>query len=113
MPGEPFAMPPVQPSAVGADHDVGAPGFQPQGQPHHMVTAPVGGETLIALLPAVAVRAVKNRSAVACVEAGDGRQIVDDAGRDQQVPGVFLGAVAERHAVVIAGEPRAGDADVP
>src|SRR5438552_10045574 len=104
-------MEPVQASAVGADHDVGAPGFQPQGQPRHVVTAPEGGETLIAPFPAVAVGTVKQRSAVTLVETGNAGQVVDDAGGDEQVAGVFFSAVAERDVIVIVSPPRTGDPD--
>ena len=108
---ETFAQPALEPCAVRADDDVGAPGLQAEREAGDVRAAAERGERPVAPLPAVAVGAMKNRSAVALVEARDRRQVVDDAGRDQQVARVLLAAVAERDAVVIAGQLRAGDAE--
>ena len=79
--------------AVRADHDVGAPRLQPEREAGDGRAAAERRERPVAPFPAVAVRAVKDRSAVAVVEAGDRRQVVDDAGGDQQVARALLGAV--------------------
>src|SRR5262249_46821309 len=99
--------------AIGAQHDVVAPRAQRQRQARRRAAAAVGGEPAIAALPAVAVRAMKDRPAVALLEADDARQIVDDARRDQQKSRLLLAAVRHRYAVMIVFELGASDADAP
>src|SRR6185295_17906652 len=65
----------------------------------------------IPLLPSVAIWTVKNRRPVALAEPGNGGQVVDDAGGDQQVARLFLRPIAERHAIMIVEQLRAGDAN--
>ena len=43
---------------------------------------------------------MEDRASVAGFDPGESRQFVDDAGRDQQIARLFLGAVGERHAVL-------------
>ena len=73
-----------------AGDDVGAPCFQSKCETGEVRAAAERGEGTVALFPAVAVRAMKNRSAVACLEPRDRRQVVDHAGRDQQYVSLAL-----------------------
>src|SRR6476620_9745782 len=89
---QPIAVRPVEAAAVGADRDVAAPGFQPEREPGDVRAAAEGGERPIAALPVIAIGAVEDRTAVTLVEAGNRRQIVDYAGRDQQIACVLRAA---------------------
>ena len=68
--------------AIGAEHEVAAPGGQLERQAEAALAAAVDRERPIAHFPAVAVRAVEDAAAVQLGEAGDRRQVVDDAGGD-------------------------------
>src|SRR5262245_44914025 len=63
------AQPPVQPPAVRTDDDVFAPGGETERKPNGVGAAAESGEPLIAALPTVAIRAMKDRLAVAVFEA--------------------------------------------
>src|SRR2546425_2410217 len=109
---EPLAQPPAHPAAVRADDDVGAPGFQTERQSGGVGAQTHRREAPIAPFPAVAIRTMKDRAAVAVVEARDGRQIVDDAGRDEEIARLFFRAVGARDEIMPVDGPRANDADL-
>ena len=54
---------------------------------------------------------MEDRAAVAGLDSGDRRQIIGDAGGDQQKPGRFLGAIGERHAKALVTPASVGHAD--
>jgi hypothetical protein len=87
--------------------------FSPKREADRLRAGAERGEPPIAPLPAITVRAVKHAPAVARVEAGDARQIVDDAGGDQQKTRIFLAAVGERDAVAVPNRTSVDHADRP
>src|SRR5262245_47454122 len=97
--------------AVGEHDDVGAPRPEPEREAHDILAGAKRCEAAVPPFPPVAVRTMKHGPSVARVEAGHARQIVDDAGRNQDVARVFLAAARERDAITVLERPHVGDAD--
>ena len=87
---------------VGQQHDMRAPGPERQCKQHAAFAFAQRCETLVAPLPAITVRAMEHRSAVTLAKTCDCGEVVNDAGRDQQVLRVVDFAVPELHLEEIA-----------
>src|SRR5437588_4459909 len=101
----------VERRSVGEHDDFGAPGLQSERERDRFCAGAERGEPPVAPLPSIAVRAVKHRPAVARVEAGDARQIVDNARGDQQITRIFLASTGEHDAVAVSNRTSVGHAD--
>src|SRR4051812_34745318 len=101
------------PCAVAAEDDRSAPGLQRQRQLHAAETFAEHDEPLVATLPPVAVRAVEERAPVALARPRQVRQVVDDAGGNQQKAGPLGSAVREADVEARIQPLDAGHADFP
>ena len=81
-------------------------------RPSAALAAAVDRERLIAHFPAVAVRTVEDAHAVELAEAGNVRQVVGDAGRDQQLARLQRRPVGERDVEPRVAALGGGDLDV-
>src|SRR5689334_22964376 len=79
VPFQAASIAPIEQRSVRARDDVAAPGGETERQIRGIRSATERGEPAVAHLPAVAVGAMENAAAVAIVEAGHERQIIDDA----------------------------------
>src|SRR4051812_297630 len=71
-------------AAVRTEHDARAPRFQRKRKAGGRRAAAYHGNGLIAMLPAIAVRAVMDRDSVALVKARNVRKLVANAARDER-----------------------------
>ena len=95
--------------AVGAQHEIAAPGGELERQADAAVAAAVDRQRLIAHLPSVAVRTVEDAAAVQLAEAGNVGQVVDDAGGEEELAGVHFFAGRERDAEAAVGPALRGN----
>src|SRR4051794_11297303 len=105
--GEPLSCARIEPRPLAAHDDVAAPRAQTEREARDIPALAERGEPAIADFPAVAVRTVKHRPAITLAETINDRQIVDDAGGDEEIPRLFFAAVAERHTEAFADFARA------
>ena len=88
--------------AVRAHQHIVAPRLERQPEPRGPEPAAQHRQALGAPLPAVAVRAMEDRLAVAGIEPRDSGAIVDDAGGDEQVARL-RGSASRQHGLVVVG----------
>ena len=103
--GKPLARLPIGLASVRAENDVRAPGLQRQRERGRL--AAEHRQTFVTPLPAVAVRAMEDRTAVAFANARHLGQVVFHAGGEQQVARSLPPPVRERDAEPGAFPPRA------
>ena len=82
--------------AVGAEHQVAAPGGQLERETEPTVAAAVDRQRLVAQLPSVAVRTMEHAAAVQLAEPGTLGEVVDHSGGNQELARVVLSTVLER-----------------
>src|SRR5262249_34986279 len=98
---------------IGAQHEIAAPPRQLERKSKAAGAAAVDRERLVAHFPAVAVRAVEDTEPVELPEAGKVGDVVDDAGRDQELARLVLRSVGERDVkACVAAASGVGDSDV-
>src|SRR5258705_9858 len=95
--------------AVGAEDDARRPGLQRERKTGSRGGTPDHGDDLVAMLPAVAVRAMMDRHAIAFVKSGDVREVIPDAAGDERHAGAHFLMAIERRLECISEMNEVGD----